>query len=515
MDKLLLFFCAVPWLIPFAWGPSPAVIPLLVSWVCIFTVGCIGHVRFQRSRNTGDNLSLIFAQAWLLVAGLSSGLGLIQYSGISDWFSPWINTTLPGEAFANLRQRNQFASLTNIGLLALIWLVGYSKFKRVSGGWLFAAAALLAVGNAASSSRTGLLQLMMVAVLVAWWGGLRHQSVRWVIATAGITYAVASMALPLLIGLEFGSSGILGRLNDGGAACSSRLILWKNVLHLIAQKPWLGWGWGELDFAHFVTLYPGGADARFCEILDNAHNLPLHLAVELGVPFALVICGLGLWLVWRAKPWLEHDVTRQLAWGVLAVIFLHSLLEYPLWYGPFQLAFGLCVWLLVTTPAQLQNRLSTNIVKSRLLTGILAFFRSNRLPALVFNRSIAMIIISSIAYAAWDYHRISQIYLAPAQRAEAYRTDTLAKIQGSWLFSNQVQFAELTTTPVTKENAPKINTMAQNLLHFSPEARVVEKLIDSAVLMGRHDEARFYAARYRAAYPAEYENWIKAASPIR
>ena len=126
-----------------------------------------------------------------------------------------------------------------------------------------------------------------------------------------------------------------------------------------------------------------------------------------------------------------------------------------------------------------------------------------------------MIIISSIAYAAWDYHRISQIYLAPAQRAEAYRTDTLAKIQGSWLFSNQVQFAELTTTPVTKENAPKINTMAQNLLHFSPEARVVEKLIDSAVLMGRHDEARFYAARYRAAYPAEYENWIKAASPIR
>ena len=516
MDKLFLFFCSVPWLIPFALGPSPAVVPLLTSWVCMLAVAFMGYVRCRQSRNTDDNLSLLFAQAWLLAAGLSSGLGLIQYSGFSDGFSPWVNTTAPGEAFANLRQRNQFASLTNIGLLALIWWVGYSQrmSKRMSGGWLFAAAALLAVGNAASSSRTGLLQLMMVAVLVASWGGLRLRSVRWVIATAGIAYVMASIALPLLIGLEFGSSGILGRLNDGGAACSSRLILWKNVLHLISQKPWLGWGWGELDFAHFVTLYPGGADARFCEILDNAHNLPLHLAVELGVPFALVICGLGLWLVWRAKPWLEHDATRQLAWGVLAVIFLHSLLEYPLWYGPFQLAFGLCVWLLVTTPAQLQNRLSANVVKNRLLTGILEFFGNNRLLALVFIRSIAILMISSVAYAAWDYHRISQIYLAPAQRAEAYRTDTLAKIQGSWLFRNQVQFAELTTASVTRENASKINAMAQNLLHFSPEARVVEKLIDSAVLMGRHDEARFYAARYRAAYPAEYENWMKAASPI-
>ena len=48
-----------------------------------------------------------------------------------------------------------------------------------------------------------------------------------------------------------------------------------------ASSPWLGWGWGELDYAHYATLYDG---PRFCDILDNAHNLPLHLAVELGIP---------------------------------------------------------------------------------------------------------------------------------------------------------------------------------------------------------------------------------------
>ena len=126
----------------------------------------------------------------------------------------------------------------------------------------------------------------------------------------------------------------------------------------------------------------------------------------------------------------------------------------------------------------------------------------------------AILSIVFIAYAAWDYHRISQIYLDPAQRSDGYRTDTLAKIQGSWLFRNQVRFAELTTTPVTRENAMQINAMAHEVLHFSPEARVVEKLIDSAVLLDRQAEVRFFSARYRAAYPREYENWLNTGSTL-
>jgi O-antigen ligase len=118
------------------------------------------------------------------------------------------------------------------------------------------------------------------------------------------------------------------------------MTLWSNVLELIGQKPWFGWGWGRLDYAHYMHLYEG---ARFCDILDNAHNLPLHLAVELGVPMALILCGAALWSTWRSRPWRESDPLRQLAWTVLAVLALHSLLEYPLWYGPFQMALGICL----------------------------------------------------------------------------------------------------------------------------------------------------------------------------
>ena len=96
---------------------------------------------------------------------------------------------------------------------------------------------------------------------------------------------------------------MLARLRDGAPEAHSRLLLWRNVIDLIARHPWAGWGWGELKFAHYSTLYAG---PRFVEILDNAHNLPLHLAVELGIPAALLVCGGFGWLVLAARPWREH-----------------------------------------------------------------------------------------------------------------------------------------------------------------------------------------------------------------
>src|SRR6185369_1680135 len=172
-------------------------------------------------------------------------------------------------------------------------------------------------------------------------------------------------------------------------ACSSRTVLWSNVLQLIGQKPWLGWGWGNLDYAHYLTLYEG---PRFCDILDNAHNLPLHLAVELGVPAALLVVGGVLCAVARARPWAEADPGRQLGWAVLAVIAVHSLLEYPLWYGPFQIAFGLCLGLL--WPAA-RPAVEPAVGAARTSAASLA---------------LMAVVAAACAYAAWDYHRVSEIY---------------------------------------------------------------------------------------------------------
>jgi O-antigen ligase len=494
---ILLGLLVIPWINPFAPGPTPAAVPLLVSWFCILAIAGFAVTR----RMAVDRLISVVAWSWLIAGLISCAIGVLQYFGAAADFSPWINQPRYGEAFANLRQRNQFATLTGIALAAFFWLIAQAREKHMTLPsasksqvlLAFLAVGLLAVGNAISSSRTGLFQLVLLCALYGLWGQWRHAAVRHLLLWAVLVYAVAAITMPVLAGLDLTLFGVFARLKQDDA-CGSRMVLWSNVLHLIAQKPWLGWGWGELDYAHFITLYHG---PRFCDILDNAHNLPLHLAVELGLPFALLVCGGFTWWVLRQKPWAERDATRQMAWAVIALILLHSMLEYPLWYGPFQIAFGLCVFLLWQSARPFSEL--KNIAKKA----------SNWPLASILQAQAAIILIAFVVYAAWDYHRISQIYLLPEARDAAYRDNTLVKIRSSLLFADQVQFAELLVTPLTAANAAWMHSTAGQLLHYSPEPRVIEKLIESALLLNQLDDALAYVERYQAAFPKEHAAWAK------
>ncbi len=438
----------------------------------------------------------LMAAALLTAALLSSVMAILQYFGVAGTFSPWINVPAAGEAFANLRQRNQFASLITLGLLALIYLAKAPPLRRHLA-WL---SALLGIGLACSASRTGLAQWLLVLLLLLVW---RRRTPPGTLALMGVAtgaYVIAVLILPLLLqrwtGVE--SGGLLQRLTDEVVDCNSRITLWSNVLHLITQRPWTGWGWGELDFAHYVTLYPG---QRFCEILDNAHNLPLQLAVELGLPVATLATATALWFIVRARPWAAAAPDQQMAWGCLAIIALHSLLEYPLWYGSFQIATLWCVWHLCRETSVLER-------DSVFAAGVIPSGWRGSASAIRLACGISGLAL--LAYAAWDYRRISQIYLVPERRAAAYRTDTLAKISDSVLFRNQVQFAELATTRLSRANSERLYQLSSDLLHFSPEARVIETLIESATLSGHREEALFHLARYRAAFPADHAQWSAA-----
>lgn len=480
-EYAIMALLVLPWMNPFATGPSPNVFPWLISALC-------GVVLLLLRRKLDIDL---IARGWAIAAVLSAAVALVQYFGLAHAIAPWVSQANVGEAFANLRQRNQFATLTSMGLVALIGLCAQRSGPADALWTTRLAILMLAFGNAASGSRTGLLQWILLLGLYAWWSAPGRRLAMGLAFQAVTLYLVAVFALPRLLEIATGmtTDGLLGRLAER-PTCGSRKVLWDNVLTLIAQKPWAGWGWGELDYAHFLTLYEG---PRFCEILDNAHNLPLQLAVELGIPAALC-AGVGVGcLLWRERPWNEAAPGRQMAWGVLAVIMLHSMLEYPLWYGPFQLALGLCIWLLWASPA---GRKASERVA--LQAGLL--LRS--LSSVLSVTAVAVLI-----YAGIDYHRVSQIYLPQPERSLLYRDDTLSKIRDTWLFRQQVAFAELSITPLRPDNAAAMHDLAKALLHYSPEPRVVEKLIESAVILGWKDEALYYSTRYRAAFPEEYARW--------
>ena len=108
------------------------------------------------------------------------------------------------------------------------------------------ALALLAVGSATTASRTGLAQLLVILVLLALWRALRSDGCARAGAgglghLCGCSLVVAQFAAAMD---RFSCRRLVRPFGDA-PGCTSRRVLWSNVLHLIAQKPWLGWGWGS------------------------------------------------------------------------------------------------------------------------------------------------------------------------------------------------------------------------------------------------------------------------------
>ena len=496
---------ALPWLNPFSFGPSVMVLSALVAWwaaagLCL----CFGSLLTTRQVRWQALLG-----GWALAAGVSALVGLLQYVDQTTAFAPWINYAGLGQAFGNLRQRNQLATLCSMGLAVLWWWAQYARVgvptRHNAEGpstWadaaltlaLLAGAALVSTAAAATSSRTAFMQLLLLLVLAWCWrpsapaSGGRYRGLG-LVGFMLLAYVLAAWLLPMAVRVE---GSVFERMRESPDGCESRVALYRNVLYLITQKPLTGWGWGELDYAHFMTLYTTPlAGVRFCAILDNAHNLPLHWAVELGLPLALAACGGLLWLLRRMRPWREAVPQRQLAWAVLGMIGLHSLLEYPLWYGPFQIAALVCGWVLWAFPAQGvgQGRDGGPQWAWRLAAGALAL---------------------ACAVASWNYRAVSQLYFSPEQRAPAYQEQTFSKVHEAWFFGGHVDFAELSVTPLEPWNAQHLMDLAEKTLHFSPEAKVVEIILDAALLLQRADKIALYAPRYAAAFPKDYARWRQA-----
>ena len=462
---------ALPWVQPWAPGPDSNVVPLLISWTTLGLLLALGQLPS----------ALDMARAWAWAALLSSLMGLVQYFGEAGHLGGWVQiSTNLGEGFGNLRQRNQLATHLGIGMAATLWW--HRQGLRTGHAlWMLA---LMACGTAATSSRTGLLQMLVLPALLGGWawsqGPKRSphagpQPPSWHLALWALAvYLLASWVLPQLLRMHTGLQldNALGRMGES-AGCGSRSVLWANVLHLIAQKPWTGWGWGELSYAHYMAQYDG---ERFCDILGNAHNLPLHLAVELGLPVALAACLALLAVVWRARPWRLQGPADALAWSVLLPLGVHSLLEFPLWYGPFQVA-ALCAVVLLWPAA------SATFQRHCAAFQILALIGLCVVPPL-----------------AWDYQRMRQIYLPSALRSPLWRADPWGAARQTWFFGDAVRFAEVTAFPVTADNAQAMLNASLVTLHDSPEPRVIDTVIASARLLGQNELADWHQVQKQKVY---------------
>ena len=272
----------------------------------------------------------------LIVTGvLSTWVGMVQVFTPQWADGNWIATaSVPGRASGNLRQPNHLSSLLLWATLALVWMLETRRVNRKVTALL---GSLFMLGLVLSASRTGTLGVVVLAL----WGALdrqRPRAVRVMLLLSPLIYALCWWGSTEWARQSHQVFGAAARLTADGDLSSSRFGIWANTLSLIAQHPWFGVGFGEFNFAWSLTPFPKRPHAFF----DHTHNLPLQLAVELGLPLTLLVLALLMFAMWRAwgasRDAASLDAPmRASAFMMVLMMALHSQLEYPLWYAYFLL----------------------------------------------------------------------------------------------------------------------------------------------------------------------------------
>jgi O-antigen ligase len=137
----------------------------------------------------------------------------------------------------------------------------------------------------------------------------------------------------------------VGRIGSQGLLDEQRWSVYGYSIHAILQRPWLGAGAGT-----FADLFPSMRPADFNKwgTWDYAHSTILEIAVEMGVPIALMIaCSAiaSLYILARAALRSKGKSRGSFAAiaGVTTLTYLHSLIDFSLQIPGFFIVF----WILL------------------------------------------------------------------------------------------------------------------------------------------------------------------------
>ncbi|MEP6501973.1 MAG: Wzy polymerase domain-containing protein [Betaproteobacteria bacterium] len=316
-----------------------ATLGLLALAAAVALHGASWGARRPLAVSTAFNGALVFAALCGVVMAIVQVFDVHRRTDTFIAFAP-----SPDRAAGNLGQPNQFADTLLWALAALVALAEPARRSRGATAAFAVATLLILFATVLTGSRTALVGVLLLALWGLLDGSLRRASR---VALVALPFAAAAM-MAGLPALTHAFGGSVAPLSHGADPTSFRGLIWSDTLALIAQQPWLGVGWAQYNFAWSLTPFA----ARPAGLVANAHDLPLQLAVELGVPAAVLVMGLlagAAWLTWQRLRRLPGTtgVQARAAAMVVLVIGLHSLLEYPLWFAylllPASWAWGLAL----------------------------------------------------------------------------------------------------------------------------------------------------------------------------
>jgi O-antigen ligase len=439
-----------------------------------------------------DRMVYVLLFALLFAALANAAVALLQFAAPLWHDDIWIAAGYGDRPYGNLRQPNHLALLSLWGLLALVAL--FSRRYRAIG--LLLSLPLLAA-LWLSGSRAGWLALPIAAVFAAVHLRATRTSTTRLTASKRAVIALAIGALAFVV--VTAAVVLVVRASEGGVreiAILQRVSLWRDVLSLIAESPWLGIGFNQLNFAWTLMPLP----ARSGDVFDHAHNLPLQFAAEFGIPgAALLLLSLSIALTLAIAK--STASWRWVGVGIVAVSLWQSLFEYPLWFAHLLLPVVAIAALLANTATATTKPQSTiapsasNIALRR--TGVATAFGL------------------AAAFAVWlvqGYRDVSRIYANANDLEKA--TAAAASAQTHYVYGHYGDYAAI----MLKQDRATLELFVRPTRNIIDEKLLTAwaRALDRA---GRFEDAAYIVARAREFKPdPAFENLppvVSQSSPHR
>ncbi len=462
--------------------PQMALIAMqYLLWACLLMI--LG----QRLRSVLGREAFAATLAWALVVGgcINSIMVILQYVGFKSlWLFPKISTQI----FGNLGQPNHFADYMALAMGSLIYLLNK---QHVSNRLFVTLSTVFLVMLALSGSRSSWLYILAFSVLAL----LKHAASpsdesRKLMRTCLMllpAFALVQITLHWLLPLLGSESQVLPtqRFFQQVSGTSIRLRLWADAWQMFITHPWLGVGYGQYSWNSFL-LAGTHAFSELPQPAEHTHNLPLHLLAELGLPAgALLIASTWHWIKGVAKKTCSFESWWMLA--LLALLGIHSLLEYPLWYSNFM---GIAAILLGAGEPRMLRPDFSRVGRPALMAMLALGFYS----AVALEHSYAS--LETVVNRAMS-HTIKDRELASIN-------NELLRLHKESMLTPYVELIYAISLPPSRERLDEKLIISQNALRFAPLSPVAYGYAELLALHGDRAAALDQLTLARKAYPNDF-----------
>ena len=437
-------------------------------------------------------ISVVLAWFFLVGGEISAAIGILQHFNIQSFLDSLIAEKNFAAIYGNLGQTNHFATYISLALASLIFL--FAAARVPIWGAISLALPLLFVLALSGSRSSGiyLFAVLVLSILLYWRGTACTEGVlaKRRLLTASFLQIIGFVFMQWLVQTSIfasptGTVTVVDRIFDHATNSSIRFYLWKEAWYIFLQEPLLGVGTGEFAWHHF-QLAAVFKNPEIFGIYNNAHNIILHLLAETGLVGTLpVIGGIIIWIVGIYK--VKRQSLDLALWWLLAlvgIVGLHSLHEFPLWYGHY---LGIFAFLLGAGETR---------------------FISIKLPHIGKLITLLLLVLGSWVMVAveQDYSQIESILNTGDSRKRSltsFHSSALKELHQKTLLAPYVDYALSSAMELNQEKLELKLKVNQRVMKFHPSGPVTYKHAVLLALNGEDEAAIKQVEHATLAYPNE------------